>query len=55
MTVPTKIIQPTTEVNLDIKQKQADNITTFKCGHQFHTKCIFDNKLTDCVICNLKN
>ena len=33
LTVPTKIIQPTTEVNLDIKQKQADNITTFKCGH----------------------
>ena len=51
--VPT--IQLTTNLNNQRDQNQIETITTFKCGHQFHTKCIFNNKLTDCVICNLKN
>ena len=51
-------IQLTTQTDLNNPQQQNEinkNIITLKCGHQYHSQCLSENKINECPICTKLN
>ena len=51
-------IQITTQTDFNTQQQNKNNINniiTLKCGHQYHNKCYYENKIKDCPICTKLN